>query len=152
MAQLFEIAEIGEVTFGGYALPYKASRVGHIEVKAVDAEEGVGGVSQALHEGYAQLSKGCSPKVVVGIACDHNLERGFRGVGWLPELGDGWHKAVGIALVVPIGVLVLRSPQYYARVVWQRLTPRVFTVFYAEELQVGIGGGKSLTRMEDVGR
>ena len=53
MPELLQVAEVAEVAFVGYALPYHVGAVALLKVGAVDAQEYVAGVNEVFHEGDA---------------------------------------------------------------------------------------------------
>ena len=99
----------------GNTLPDDSRRIGTCERKAVHPEENevrrIG--RQILHEGQPHLVESLSD--VVAIAA-HVLNHHFRflsiqAVDWSPILRNRRHQAVGIAIVVPLGMVVPRPPQ-----------------------------------------
>ena len=146
---------MSEVKTVGNALPDDVAGVALREVSTVDAEEDVGGVAQAAHESDAQFvgASDGEVEVLVLLTDDFSLCRVGDESVWRPIFGDGGQEAVGVSVVVPARVVILRCPDDDALAMGQRLVVVVGVGGHdAKETEVVVGRGKGLTADECEGR
>ena len=117
------------------------------EVCAVDAEEDKCGVAQTAHEGDAQfVGAHDGEEEIFVLLADECLLRHIadESVG-CPVFGDGRKEAVGVSFVVPVWMMVLRTPDDDALMMGQRLIVEVVCCgSNAEETQIVIGSSELL--------
>ena len=151
MSELLQVVQVAEVALVGDALPDDVGAVALPEVGAVNAEEDVAGVNEVLHEGDAQLVGAHYGEVQMSVSLSrqHLPFRLVEAIGRCPPFGDGGHHGSAVAVVMPLRVVVFGSLDDDALVVGQRLVPVVLRRGDAEEAQVVVAGGKSLSAPQD---
>ena len=139
---------MGDIDFLGDALPRDFCGVGMGERHSIDTDEDEVAIDKVFHEGDGEAVALALQLVVVGIATGNDL--GCY-VGVAIAVGEGGQQFGRVALVAPIGMLVLASEKDDVGVVGHGHGVGNFTIGNAEELKVVFVGGKLLSDAQHVG-
>ena len=138
---------MSEVAFFGYTLPDNAIRIRQLMVHRIETEEGEGRVAQALHKGYSQLFAVTQVGVVVDVPQTNGL---WVSTFNMPVFRDGWHQTIRVPVIMPMGIVVLGTPDTNLRMAGKRLCPRTVIWGDTKQMQVIIIGRESLSETDYV--
>lgn len=149
IAVVFNERNIVEVALVGCANPYNLGSIRQKKVGAIDPKEDKSGVDEVFHKDDAHLV--LSNEVIVGFSLsltDHLFQ--FFCIftlhsHWCPVFGDGGHEAVGIAVVMVNGVVVLRRPDDDVLLARHELIVAALCGRDAKERQEVVISGEDLT-------
>ena len=147
IAEVFEVFEVGDIDFLGDALPRDFRGVGMGKRHSIDTDEDEVGIDKVFHEGDGEAVALALQLVVVGIAKGYDL--GCY-VGVAIAVGESRQQFGRVALVAPIGMLVLASEQDDVGVVGHGHGVGNFTIGDAEESEVVFVGGEFLADAQHV--